>query len=667
MTAALRTANMSSSPLGKESDESDNESGENKASTDDKADKPDILNPGPHDVLLGRGGGTNNHIGNKNFRELVTCHKMKYLACSKVEKPNVAREVVGIWRKLDPPGRFLQRKDETKKGPGSIRDEDVVWTEVDDQEARKKASQCLRERTPDVQSIIKSMQQHEDQPTEGRISSVPVNVGKAGRHRGPAGVIASGARSNQQIVAADTAQRFGMPDRPMSVNQNSIKRRGSLPATVHSAHASFIPGLSTHVATSMRPQDRRVSLPPSNQLQGNQVLRNFGTDFNARQQQALRNAYTVIEQPSSLDPMDVQLQQNLISNRQVMMPQHFMEVRLKMIQRGNEQMMSRVGGPVIGMGMSPQQHDGGAALAQMMSGQAQILLHQQRSLVQQHEELLAEQERLVRQEHMIARRELEIAQQEQLVRQLQGQLVDPSATFSGQIIPNMNFGQELFVSSSANDLEPIPISEEEDYSMPLLADPDSQPSAISAARNHANNVESILQDETKSEVILDQNEAACGSASSGLTLDPSQCDQNDKTDPKAMHSEYRRTVESYIFNNQNSLHSMDLNGGLPEEEAETLDGVASSDWIEEQLMNNSGDFSMSTKERPKPPCRSSSKKSSMSVASSADEMSFAFSEMDHFEELSKRENKRCATRSMSILSTNTNMSELTDFDELDCL
>lgn len=45
-----------------------------------------ITKPGNNDVLLGRGGGTNNHSGNVKFRKLVNEHKMAYLACSKVRR-----------------------------------------------------------------------------------------------------------------------------------------------------------------------------------------------------------------------------------------------------------------------------------------------------------------------------------------------------------------------------------------------------------------------------------------------------------------------------------------------------------------------------------------------------------------------------------------------------
>ncbi|CAB9515459.1 Polyubiquitin (Fragment) [Seminavis robusta] len=118
----------------------------------------EILNPGPHDVLLGRGASANNHSGNVNFRKLVNEHKMRYLACTKVEKPNVARAVVEIWRKRSPPGRFLTRKDPESLG--------AVWVEVPDKKAREKASQCLRERTPDVVPYLRALGQQQGQMAE---------------------------------------------------------------------------------------------------------------------------------------------------------------------------------------------------------------------------------------------------------------------------------------------------------------------------------------------------------------------------------------------------------------------------------------------------------------------------------------------------------------------
>lgn len=121
-----------------------------------------ITKPTEHDVLCGRGGGTNNHPGNVKFRNVINEYKLRYLAASKVEKPKVARDVVDAWRRLDPPGRFLARKGDSKKGPGSVKADGNVWYDVGDKKAREKASQCLRERTPDVLPYVREMRRQQD-------------------------------------------------------------------------------------------------------------------------------------------------------------------------------------------------------------------------------------------------------------------------------------------------------------------------------------------------------------------------------------------------------------------------------------------------------------------------------------------------------------------------
>jgi hypothetical protein len=122
-----------------------------------------VTDPGPHDVLCGRGGGTNNHAGNVKFRLMVNGpNKLRYLAASKSDKPRVASDVVKLWRELDPPGRFLARRDTSRKGPGSVKDKANVWYDVGDKKAREKASQCLRERTPDVIPFVREIQRQQD-------------------------------------------------------------------------------------------------------------------------------------------------------------------------------------------------------------------------------------------------------------------------------------------------------------------------------------------------------------------------------------------------------------------------------------------------------------------------------------------------------------------------
>jgi hypothetical protein len=115
----------------------------------------DIHVPGVNDVMCGRGGGTNNHIGNIRFRQLVNGHKLRYLAATKSEKPMVSREVVTIWRGLNPPGRFLmQEKKSSDAGSAKV----GQWYDIGDKKAREKASQCLRERTPEVLPFVKKLE-----------------------------------------------------------------------------------------------------------------------------------------------------------------------------------------------------------------------------------------------------------------------------------------------------------------------------------------------------------------------------------------------------------------------------------------------------------------------------------------------------------------------------
>jgi hypothetical protein len=115
--------------------------------------------PTGNDVMLGRGGGTNTHMGNIHFRQLVREHKHSYITASKAEKPKVAMLVVQAWRALEPPGRFLAKSDPSMG-------DDSYWHDVGDKEARKKASQCLRERTPEVLPLIKSCNEKEAEKKE---------------------------------------------------------------------------------------------------------------------------------------------------------------------------------------------------------------------------------------------------------------------------------------------------------------------------------------------------------------------------------------------------------------------------------------------------------------------------------------------------------------------
>ena len=85
-----------------------------------------------HDVLCGRGGGTNSQVGNRRFRKLVHDYQPIYLMARRKEKPIIARNIVRMIRSQG--GRFLKKDDKSE-----------CLTEVGDERAEAKTSQALRE------------------------------------------------------------------------------------------------------------------------------------------------------------------------------------------------------------------------------------------------------------------------------------------------------------------------------------------------------------------------------------------------------------------------------------------------------------------------------------------------------------------------------------------
>jgi len=90
-----------------------------------------------NDVLCGRGGETNNHVGNIRYRDLVKKYQREYLKAKRRNKPKIARQIVDTIRRAG--GRFL------KKVPG-----ETTWRDVGNNKAREKTSQALREGAPEL-------------------------------------------------------------------------------------------------------------------------------------------------------------------------------------------------------------------------------------------------------------------------------------------------------------------------------------------------------------------------------------------------------------------------------------------------------------------------------------------------------------------------------------
>jgi len=86
----------------------------------------------PNDVLCGRGGLTNSHVGNKRFRDVVAEYQLEYLKARKNDKKGIARKIVA--RIDESGGRFLQRSVSSN-----------VWSIASEKRALEKTSQALRE------------------------------------------------------------------------------------------------------------------------------------------------------------------------------------------------------------------------------------------------------------------------------------------------------------------------------------------------------------------------------------------------------------------------------------------------------------------------------------------------------------------------------------------
>merc|ERR1711933_500875 len=111
--------------------------------------------PTENDVLLGRGGKSNNHIGNQRYLKEVERMKSFYRNACKNDKTDWAQRLVNRVHSYG--GRFVKYSTE-----------DSVWYEVSNKVARKKAGQAMREnntafaRSRNVRSTIKSQKKNKE-------------------------------------------------------------------------------------------------------------------------------------------------------------------------------------------------------------------------------------------------------------------------------------------------------------------------------------------------------------------------------------------------------------------------------------------------------------------------------------------------------------------------
>ncbi len=132
----------------------------------------EIITPNENDVLLGRGGKSFDHIGNRKLRDLATVYFERYNTAKKNDKTSVAQDIVEHIQNLG--GRFL-KKEQQPLEEGS----DSCWVEVSNKVAVEKASQMIRDirRTNCISSTsaVGSKRKHHHWSSSQELSSFHCN------------------------------------------------------------------------------------------------------------------------------------------------------------------------------------------------------------------------------------------------------------------------------------------------------------------------------------------------------------------------------------------------------------------------------------------------------------------------------------------------------------
>jgi hypothetical protein len=180
-----------------------------------------ITEPRDQDVLFGRGGRTNHHLGNKRFRQLVEDHRQQYrqLQGNKL-KQKIALEIVQLIYNQDH-GRFLKLMSPAAiaASGGDINSTPGLWQDVGKKIARGKTSQALREAATTL-----TKQQNRDRKSDGngltKTAALPtpdtdtdtVTVGQISR---PQSATSFGANGNGSLLPRQAGSTTSTPPPPL--------------------------------------------------------------------------------------------------------------------------------------------------------------------------------------------------------------------------------------------------------------------------------------------------------------------------------------------------------------------------------------------------------------------------------------------------------------------
>lgn len=194
-----------------------------------------ILDPNVNDVLSGRGGRINAHVGNVQFREIVAERKKDYLAkeTKKLEKAHIAADIVYYVRRMDPPGRFLKE------------DINGAWWDIGDQKAIKKVGQALREDAPDIRDPDELNEANIESQTSPKLSTHSSSVGKPAIIPTSSSTESTPTQVSRPVALASEPTTSIVPIPPLTTSGSAGSTSGK-PATAVSSRG----GKLTHTSSS---------------------------------------------------------------------------------------------------------------------------------------------------------------------------------------------------------------------------------------------------------------------------------------------------------------------------------------------------------------------------------------------------------------------------------
>lgn len=214
-----------------------------------------IWQPSDQDVLMGRGAPRYDHPGNKRLRELAIAKRDVYKAAtSRDEKTRISWQLVHEIQSLG--GKFLEREEDstttssTAGGAGGADSKKGPWKIIKEEDARKKAADCLREAVNKMGEVP---------------SNKPTIKEKSSREKNVAAAAAAAANNEEDVPKRKSAEARGsnmennnLPPPPPPFGGSAIATTAKIMQTTSSpsrltskrkAHPS-IPSSSSSAASS---------------------------------------------------------------------------------------------------------------------------------------------------------------------------------------------------------------------------------------------------------------------------------------------------------------------------------------------------------------------------------------------------------------------------------